>query len=227
MKKFPLLLKLLPCLCIGAISFNSEAAKAASLLTFDGLRLDDFANIPGSYGDNLPDTSNIQIEYRTLDAISGVTLADNLSFWSTGYGDLENVAFPTSNGYLGEIALIAQAGYSVTLNSFDLAGWPLSDQLAQTVRILDGNFNILANYSPVNVEGDSGRTSFSPNLTQSGTIRIQFGPSWNTGIDNIGFSQGTAAAVPTPALLPGLIGLGLGAWRRRKAETESQNLDQV
>jgi subtilisin-like proprotein convertase family protein len=25
--------------------------------------------------------------------------------------------------------------------------------------------------------------------------------------------------VPTPALLPGLIGLGLGIWRKRKAET--------
>jgi hypothetical protein len=30
----------------------------------------------------------------------------------------------------------------------------------------------------------------------------------------------TPATVPTPALLPGLVGLGLGIWRKRKAETE-------
>jgi hypothetical protein len=33
--------------------------------------------------------------------------------------------------------------------------------------------------------------------------------------------SGDATPVPTPALLPGLIGLGLGMWRKRKAEAES------
>jgi hypothetical protein len=33
------------------------------------------------------------------------------------------------------------------------------------------------------------------------------------------FYSGDATPVPTPALLPGLIGLGLGIWRKRKAET--------
>jgi hypothetical protein len=38
-------------------------------------------------------------------------------------------------------------------------------------------------------------------------------------------SDGQATAVPTPALLPGLIGLGLGAWRKRKATIAEQKLE--
>jgi hypothetical protein len=34
------------------------------------------------------------------------------------------------------------------------------------------------------------------------------------------FYSGNATPVPTPALLPGLIGLGLGLWRKRKAEAK-------
>jgi hypothetical protein len=217
MKKFTALLKLLPCLCVGAVLFNASSAKAASLLTFDGLGLSNYGDIPGTYGDNLPGTPNIKIEYRTFDLSTGDTLFNNLDFWTTDYGDLQNVAYPAQVNSMGEISLIPDAGFSVTLNSFDLGGWLRRDQVDQTVRILDENFNILANYSPFNVEGDNGRSSFSPNLTRNGRIRIQFGPSWNTGIDNISFAQGGAATgVPTPALVPGLVGLGVSVWRRRK-----------
>jgi hypothetical protein len=224
MKKLTALLKLLPYLCAGAVLLNASSAKAASLITFDGLGLSDYGDIPGTYGDNLPGTPNIQVEYRTFDLGTGATLYNNLDFWTTNYGDLQNIAFPVNNGSLGEISLIPDAGFSVTLNSFDLGGWFQTDQIDQTVRILDENFNILADYSPFNVEGDNGRSSFSPNLTRNGRIRIQFGPSWNTGIDNISFAQGgTATGVPTPALVPGLVGLGLSVWRKRKLDaTQSQ-----
>lgn len=38
----------------------------------------------------------------------------------------------------------------------------------------------------------------------------------NTGSVTAKFAIGAPTAVPTPALLPGLIGLGLGAWRKRR-----------
>ncbi|MBW4693920.1 MAG: PTPA-CTERM sorting domain-containing protein [Lyngbya sp. HA4199-MV5] len=43
-----------------------------------------------------------------------------------------------------------------------------------------------------------------------------FGPNFQFQADEV-------AAVPTPALLPGLIGLGIGAWRKRKAEATKTN----
>lgn len=39
-----------------------------------------------------------------------------------------------------------------------------------------------------------------------------------TGIDNIVFARGTTQSIPTPALLPGLIGMGVALLRKRKAE---------
>lgn len=223
MNKRSLWLQLLPCLCAGAVVCNAEAAKAASLLSFDGLSLPLSGSIPGTYGDNLLDTPNIQIEYRTVNPITGATFADHLDFWPTDYGTLTDVAYPVSNGYLGEISLIPEAGYAVTLESFDLAGWRQTDQLNQTVRILDEGFNILLDYSPFTVEGDAGFSAFTPMITRAGTLRIQFGPSWDTGIDNVRFSQ-SGVPVPTPALLPGLIGLGLSAWRKRQQKHEHSEL---
>ncbi|MBW4691629.1 MAG: PTPA-CTERM sorting domain-containing protein [Lyngbya sp. HA4199-MV5] len=43
----------------------------------------------------------------------------------------------------------------------------------------------------------------------------------NSRTDNF-FVDNLAVAVPTPALLPGLIGLGIGAWRKRKSEQTAE-----
>lgn len=47
------------------------------------------------------------------------------------------------------------------------------------------------------------------------------GVSYTSGSGKTYFYSGNATPVPTPALLPGLIGLGLGLWRKRKIEAES------
>lgn len=44
-------------------------------------------------------------------------------------------------------------------------------------------------------------------------------------LDNLTFSNSNATAVPTPALLPGLIGLGVGVLRKRKAEAAKQAVE--
>jgi hypothetical protein len=201
-------------LSIGCLVTDIDAAKAASIIDFDDLSLGNFGAISNNYGSNLSGTPDIAIQYRTL-ITSGPTL-DYLSFWQDGYSDLKKVAFSSSNGSLAEISFIPTAGYSVVLNSFDLGGYLFSDVPDQTVRIVDEFYNVLQNYSPFNIEGNSGHSSFNPNITHAGILRIQFGPDYDTGIDNIRFDQSVTNSIPTPALLPGLIGMGAAAYRKRK-----------
>lgn len=66
--------------------------------------------------------------------------------------------------------------------------------------------------------------------TLSGNDPILDGSGTQNFDDNVGyfgpnfqFQTDEVAAVPTPALLPGLIGLGIGAWRKRKAEAAKTN----
>lgn len=47
-------------------------------------------------------------------------------------------------------------------------------------------------------------------------------PSAANSRSDIFFVDNLAVAVPTPALLPGLIGLGIGAWRKRKSEQKAE-----
>ncbi len=46
------------------------------------------------------------------------------------------------------------------------------------------------------------------------------GVSYTSASGRTYFYSGDTTPVPTPALLPGLIGLGLGVWRKRKTEAE-------
>lgn len=79
---------------------------------------------------------------------------------------------------------------------------------------------------PVNAWSSVSRTLTGFNaLTSPVTFRIYgFGARNANGrlrIDNVSL-QGSVQPVPTPALLPGLVGLGLGAWRKRKQAAVSQ-----
>ncbi|MFM7450811.1 MAG: PTPA-CTERM sorting domain-containing protein [Leptolyngbyaceae cyanobacterium] len=72
------------------------------------------------------------------------------------------------------------------------------------------------------------------NQSGSASFNVAFGDSFGFGtrlsssaggifiISNFnGPTGGGATVVPTPALLPGLIGMGIAAWRKRKAEAEA------
>ncbi|HUW83372.1 MAG TPA: PEP-CTERM sorting domain-containing protein [Phycisphaerae bacterium] len=201
------------------------AVSRATILTFEIPGLIDWQEIPGTYGDNVRSiydglghyeqgagwTPNITVEYRTFNLSDNSTRTNKLDYWSTGFGDLEDVAQSTSQSFMGEISLVPEAGWSVVLDGFGLGGY--GDQLDQIVRIVDENYQILVDYSPVDV-GGAGHNTFTPGLTHAGTVRIQFGPNWNTGIDNVHFHQ-----VPEPATLA-LVAIGLAVARRRRRRPE-------
>lgn len=204
-------------------------AEATSILDFEGLGLGTNAYIPATYGDNLPGTPNITVEYRTFNPAAGIlndyTLYDGFykgrfRFYASGYGALLNAATPGLGGdgfqaWLGEISLVAASGFLVHLNSFQLAGWGTVS--GQPLRILDGNGNVLLDYGLLTL---GSLSNFTPNFTAD-TLRIQFANTDYVGIDNISFDQ-VAAAVPEPSMLL-LLGFGLvgvvavaRTWRRQR-----------
>jgi len=212
------------------------ASAQATILTFDlNPDIPNYGDIPGSYGDNVNAASdavgtylmgngytpNVTTEYRTWQISTNTVAYNNLDFWHDSYGDLSKVAYSvTSSDQFAEITLVPEPGWSIRLNSFDLAGYAVADHPGSQVRILDGTSNtVLLDYSPVTILGSGGtHSTFTPNLTFAGPLSIRFGYNdWNVGIDNINFDQVTAVPEPeTYAML--LAGLGLVGFMARRGK---------
>lgn len=193
------------------------------VLNFDDLTLNNYDAVPAQYGDGL-DPHIPDVQYRTFTVSSDVTADNFVEFWNADYGDLAKVAYPARNGYAAEITFVPAEGYGVRLVSFDLAGYSHVDRTNSTLRILDATGNVLIDYVALGqgtVQGDANgpqHSTFTPNLTVAGPVRVQWGNDWDIGIDNIRFEAVALAAVPEPATWAcfgaGLI--ALLAWRRRK-----------
>lgn len=188
---------------------SGAALRAAVVIDFDDLNLGDYGAIPTNYGaDKDPHLANVT--YRTFSGAN--TLTNYLELWNSGYGDLTKVAFPSNNGYIGEISLVPAAGYGIQLVSFDMAGWNHADLPNSTMRILDGSGNVVFDYAArgsVAIEGDFNgvqHSTFSPNLFLTGAVTFQWGTDWNVGLDNIRFE---VVAVPEPATWA-LLAVGTG-----------------
>lgn len=204
--KFHTLVKLISSLLRGGFAtaiLSSSAAlfAATSVLTFDGLGLTNYGVIPGSYGDNLANTPNVTVDYRTFAPGVYTTFSNDLLFWDTGYGSLTNVAIASGAGGGSEISLVASAGFVVDLTSLNVASFGGVDRGDQLLRVLDGAGNVLADYSPVTVLGTGFNNILTPGVSAS-TLRIQFGNTWNVAIDNIAFGQRAVTQPPTPAGVP-------------------------
>ena len=205
-----------------ALGLAGAQADAQSVINFDDLTaLPDYGVIPGTYDSRLATTPNISVAYHTQ---GNPTYPDNLLFWHSDYGDLQNVAFAANQGYVAEVDLIPDPGYSVTLSSFDMAGWPHTDLTNSVFALEDATGTPYPGYNyasggPVTIIGATTHSHFTPGLTTTGEIRIVWGTDWNVGIDNISFSQ-AASGVPEPGAyaLLGSLGLtGAAFLRRRRA----------
>jgi len=95
--------------------------------------------------------------------------------------------------------------------------------------LLNGFYTELA---PQTVTGATGSTLFNVAAGNSFGFRINAGNTPIVGtasatITNFNGPTGDPTVVPTPALIPGLIGMGVAAWRKRKAEAEAGVTEEV
>jgi hypothetical protein len=217
-------------LCLFAVALGGFSVTAkASLLDFSTISPSpgDYGEIPGTFGSDTGTTPNIGVSYASVNALGNV-VQPYLGFWGSGYGDLPAVAYPFVNGEYAQILLTPQAGYSVTLSSFDLATYNEETYSGQTVEILNGSGGVLWS------DGTPGAltlyTSFSshltltPGITSTGPLTLEFGPSWNIGVNDVAFSQ-QVSAVPEPttiisgALL--LLPFGSSAFRQLRKKLQA------
>ncbi len=205
---------------------GSAQAQGTTVLTFDFGQNAGISNgslIPQAYGDNVnaatmgdfnyggiaPFTPNVTTLYS-----GGPT---GPSFQDTNYGDLVNVAIGESNQLL-LVTLSPGAGTSVTLNSFDLGGFPDADYTINAVQVFTENGLVFEqlNALVLGATGSPRHSAFTfSNLTANSFLTIQIDAlnlgagSNNIGIDNISFTQNSLSAAPEPATFA-LLGVGLG-----------------
>jgi hypothetical protein len=175
-------------------------------------------------------TPNVEASYSTATATPN---ASGVSLWADAYGDLTNVAFGNQGSDTLTVRLTADAGISVLLHGFDLAGWPSTDYTIDAVRVLEQG-NPVFTQTDVLVQGNQApprRTSFAfatPIEGRDLLIEIDYGnladsQQDNIGIDNIRFAQSVppdepppSTPIPAPASLA-LLGLALAALAHSRA----------
>jgi hypothetical protein len=130
----------------------------------------------------------------------------SLYTWTNDYGDLQHIIF-AQEPVAFEMRLVADAGFKVTLNSFDMGGWSHLDfPSIASVSVEDGHGNVLYSQADVHIYGDTTgpqHTHFTFAGVSASELRIKFDSrtdghgnvldSDDVGIDNINFSQTSAA----------------------------------
>jgi hypothetical protein len=206
-------------LAVAALTATPKALADSTTLIFEPAvgSFADFAPLPPGYGDHV--TMNVQGGYKydvtgggTPNVTTGYSVGTmpTIFTWAEDFGDLHHVIF-AQEPRVFEFDLVADAGFQVTLNSFDMAAWPHLDYVINSVSVLDGNDNVLFNQNNVLIEGDAvgpQHTHFDFAGVTAPTLKIEFDSrnvdSDDVGIDNINFSQSGAAAVPE--IDPGMMG---------------------
>jgi hypothetical protein len=203
---------------VGAVAFSALPAQA---LTFNGSGLTlssqqelqfQFLGSKGQY------KSTVSV-YEVINGSIGAKVADLFSEDGVGY------SLPTTGDFIGTVnGQITGAQKRITLKSGVYTLGLFSENI-------DGDsYNPVApyTYSPI------GTVYSTDALNPGGSPQAQFvgnqvwfddrGNQDDQDFNDFGIAFQAAepdtTAVPTPALLPGLIGLGLGAWRKRKAKSQ-------
>jgi hypothetical protein len=157
-----------------------------------------------------------------LEATGSEDEASAESFLGLAPGSLAAINVNPTNGSFMKQAFFANAGSIVSFDwEFNANDYlPFNDFAFYSLT----SANLLSDVQAVGNYGSSGPRSTSFTIATSGLYTLGFGVfnsvdqalSLTTlSIDNVSV---TGDAIPTPALLPGLIGLGFGVLRKRKGQ---------
>lgn len=191
-------------------------APAASAATYT-LDFTGSGFIPDTFADN----AEADLSYRAIAAGSfgNVATLGTVSFWGTGYGDLDGAAWGNPNPSIGEIRIRAvDPTMAISLDSFDLGGWS-ADERAEW-RVFDLAWTLVATGS--GIAPNFVRLSVGASGKATGGLILQWGAdAWDVGIENVRYTVGPAddpSPIPLPASLPlALAGVAaLAALRRNR-----------
>jgi len=203
----------------------------ATVLTFDitGSGFGNDSPLPASYGNRASSSSQAGPSGLTFGYGNfgegftpnvAVSYGQPAAYYGSGYGALVNVAY--APGGMFSITFTADAGFNVSLYSFDLAGLDQTYSI-NSVSVLSGATTLFTQ-SNVIVNGSSNGTgvtsfAFNPILTRT-TLTVQFDASnlgangANIGIDNIRVGQSVIPEPSVTALAIAGAALGLVLSRR-------------
>lgn len=156
------------------------------------------------------------------------------SQWNVADGtvDLLGVDFydpyPGNGLYVDLDGSTADAGVFSTKSLFDPGNYLLSFKLGgsssastEAVTVSFGSFSEV-----FNLASNAPLTTFVRSVNLTGASVLSFsnagGDYYGSYLDDVSISTSTVP-IPTPALLPGLIGLGVAALRRKQDETAEEN----
>ncbi len=135
----------------------------------------------------------------------------HLDLWTAGYSDLSSAALACANGNVGELSFAPTAGKQVTLQSFRLGSY-LGQPNAIELHVYDASWTSRFDF----VGSVTAGIDLTPNITSASTLYLQWGTSYNTGVNlvttNLTDVEGTppSSTVPEPSTIA-LLASGLGA----------------
>jgi hypothetical protein len=214
------------------LTISKAIALAAIVTTFSAINPAQAALVGSN---STPGNFDSSSGTRTITFTDNETISDLniLIDFAKADGDNTDPPYPTGVPFFNEIVfrLLSPNGTSVDLiseNSFNAGSGPgfdgkinFDDQAANVVnvdpnRLQTGLFRPTGSLSAFNGQSSLGNWILSIQDTVGGdSLRFR---SATIGING----PATMAAVPTPALLPGLVGLGMGAMRKRKQKAAAQ-----
>ncbi len=191
----------------------------ASIVDFSAIAQGDGTAVSQAFGDS----AEADFTYGILQGGNnwGETAAagpGNVGYWSGEYSG-DAAVYSQVDGNKVQVRLDAAAGLKLTSVSFDFGAFSNSDQTLD-YRVYDGLWNEIGNMNSfflTGAIGGGGVVSFVQDMT---SVIIQFGDSWNVGLNSISFETAQdTSPVPIPAgiILAGTALLGLAGTGRLKS----------
>lgn len=216
------------------LSVGSVAPAVAAVLVDNGAPdlangvFSDFAS-QIERGDNfsLSSDANItKINWSGGYANSNTPLTDSFSvrLFNIVGGTPNTSPFATLSGSLSRV----DSGLNINLPNaqfFDVYNYALT--LTTPFSIAAGNY-LLSIVNNTTNDPDNNWFWATSAQTRNSQFRSNPGDAWSGSGQELSFSiEDDTTPIPTPALLPGLLGMGIAAWRKRKNEESEQVAETV